>query len=69
MCMTCGCGALDDNYGDQRNITLSDVDQSAEAAGITREQAVHNLRESCDEISTLEPGSMGHGAWMDQPEL
>jgi hypothetical protein len=67
--MTCGCGKLDDNHGDQRNITLADVDQSAEAAGITREQAVHNLQESCDEIGMPEPGPMGHGTWMDQPNL
>jgi hypothetical protein len=69
MCMSYGCGKLNDDRGDPRNITLNDVDRSAQAAGISRDQAVQNLLESCDEVSSLGPSEMGHSQWMDSPEL
>jgi hypothetical protein len=43
MCISCGCGRPDDNHGDQRNITLQDIDAAAEAAGTTREKVLQNI--------------------------
>ncbi len=34
MCVTCGCGKLEDQHGDERNITLSQFRAAASAAGI-----------------------------------
>jgi hypothetical protein len=47
MCVSCGCGKLYDNHGDQRNITMQDLDQAAEAAGTTREQVSQNINQGC----------------------
>jgi hypothetical protein len=43
MCISCGCGRPNDNHGDQRNITLQDIDAAAEAAGTTREKILQNI--------------------------
>ena len=43
MCVSCGCGSPDDNHGDQRNITMKDLDQAAKAAGTTRDRVVQNI--------------------------
>lgn len=47
MCVSCGCGKLYDSHGDQRNITIQDLDQAAEAAGTTREQVSENINQGC----------------------
>lgn len=43
MCISCGCGRPNDDYGDSRNITLRDLDQAAQAAGTTRDQVIQNI--------------------------
>lgn len=43
MCVTCGCGIPEDKHGDDRNITLSEVQAAAEAAEISIDDAVANL--------------------------
>jgi hypothetical protein len=43
MCLSCGCGKPNDNHGDQRNITLDDLDQAGQASGTTRDQVVQNI--------------------------
>lgn len=43
MCVSCGCGSPNENGGDSRLITLKDLDQAAQASGITREQVVQNI--------------------------
>ena len=32
MCVSCGCGQVNDNHGDRRNITLDNVRAAAQAA-------------------------------------
>ena len=44
MCASCGCDKPDDNHGDTANITTSDIDRAAEAAGITPTEVLDNLR-------------------------
>ena len=46
MCVTCGCGMVDDDHGDKRNITMNDLRQAAEAAGITPHEAAKNVQNS-----------------------
>jgi hypothetical protein len=44
MCVSCGCGKLEENHGDERNITLSQLKSAAEAGGIGMSQLAANLQ-------------------------
>ncbi len=44
MCASCGCGMLNENHGDDRHITLADLERAAEAADITVEEVLGNLQ-------------------------
>jgi hypothetical protein len=46
MCASCGCGKAEDKHGDQRNITLSDLQGAASAANTSVEQVITNLRQA-----------------------
>ena len=46
MCLTCGCGVLNDDHGDERHITLDDLKSAAEAAEIPVDEAVRNFDET-----------------------
>lgn len=61
MCMTCGCGEFNNKQGDQRNITVDDLDHAAEAAGISREEACQNMESSLRQMSASMPGQMNQG--------
>ena len=43
MCLSCGCGKPNDDHGDQRNITMDDLNQAAQAAGTTRDKVLQNI--------------------------
>ena len=45
--MSCGCGQPNNNHGDNRNITEKDLNQAAQAAGITPEKSAQNIMNSC----------------------
>lgn len=45
MCISCGCGKYDDSHGDERNITVATFQRAANAANLTLEQVVGNMRE------------------------
>ena len=47
MCMSCGCGAPNDDHGDERNITQDDLDRAAQAADVSRERAAENIMSCC----------------------
>lgn len=51
MCMSCGCGDISNAQGDDRNITVQDLDQAAQAAGTTRDQVVQNIVQCCQSAS------------------
>jgi len=44
MCISCGCGAAEKRHGDDRNITLGDLQSAAVAAGISLVQLSMNLQ-------------------------
>ncbi len=52
MCMSCGCGQPNNNHGDNRNITEKDLNQAAQAAGITPEQAAKNISTCCQQMGS-----------------
>lgn len=43
MCASCGCGVPNDKHGDDRHLTMEEVEAAAEAAGISVEEVVRNL--------------------------
>jgi hypothetical protein len=45
VCANCGCGIPEDKHGDDRNITWSEITQSAEANEMFPDQAVQNMQE------------------------
>ncbi len=56
MCMSCGCGAPNDDHGDRRNITQDDLDRAAEAANISRDQAAQNIMSCCGQMGAAPSG-------------
>jgi hypothetical protein len=46
MCLTCGCGILEDDHGDERHIKYSDLKAAADAAGVSVEEAVNNFNQT-----------------------
>ncbi len=46
MCVTCGCGKYGEKHGDDRNITMAELREAAEAANISLDDVVKNIQES-----------------------
>jgi hypothetical protein len=46
MCLSCGCGEPNDNHGDDRHITLDMLQEAAEAAEVSTEEAANNIVET-----------------------
>ncbi len=46
MCVSCGCGKPNDAHGDNRNITMDDLNRAADAAGITPDQVAQNITQT-----------------------
>lgn len=46
MCYNCGCGSTSDNMGDPRNITDKTIENAAEAAGVSKKEAMQNMLEA-----------------------
>jgi hypothetical protein len=43
MCLDCGCGEPNQRHGDERHITLDDVQAAAEASEISVDEAARNI--------------------------
>lgn len=43
MCVSCGCDEPESDHGDPRHITLAQLEEAAQAAGITPQQAAENI--------------------------
>ena len=63
MCMSCGCGTPNDAHGDKRNITVDDMNNAAQAAGITPQQAAQNIADASQNM-----GMKGMGGQMGQSQ-
>jgi hypothetical protein len=46
MCLTCGCGEPNDDHGDSRHITMDDLNNAADAAEISVDEAAGNLQQT-----------------------
>ncbi|MGB2694247.1 MAG: hypothetical protein WBD55_03565 [Dehalococcoidia bacterium] len=49
MCASCGCGELNEDQGDDRHITLQDLEAAAEAADISVDEVSNNLRDAASQ--------------------
>ncbi len=45
MCMSCGCKQPNENHGDERNITLRDLEAAAEAADTDVQGVMKNFKQ------------------------
>jgi hypothetical protein len=43
MCLDCGCGEPNERHGDDRHITMDDVQAAAEASEISVDEAARNI--------------------------
>ena len=59
MCASCGCHKYEDSHGDQRNITISELRQAAEAAHMDINRVVENLREASSSVGSSSRTSGG----------
>ncbi len=50
MCMSCGCGAPNDDHGNPDNITLDDLQRAAKAASIDTSKAAENIKEAAQDL-------------------
>ncbi len=67
MCMSCGCGRPNDDHGDARHITLDELDQAAQAANISREQAAQNIMDCCRQVGSDQGAQSQMGATASTP--
>jgi hypothetical protein len=55
MCVSCGCGVANASHGDERHITLDDLEAAALAVGITVGDVVRNILSSFPGEETTHP--------------
>lgn len=63
MCLSCGCKKPNDDHGDNRNITMKDLEQAAQAAGTSRDQAAQNITNAVSQAQGQQ-GSSGQSPRM-----
>jgi hypothetical protein len=44
MCASCGCGKFEESHGDERNLTLTDLKDAAEAGGVSLQEVAKNIQ-------------------------
>jgi len=57
MCMSCGCGELNNDHGNQANITLDQMQRAAQAANIDVEHAADNIHHAARRYRDQQGGS------------
>lgn len=46
MCVSCGCGDMNNDHGDKRNITMNDIQAAGQAAQCSPQQVGQNIQNS-----------------------
>jgi hypothetical protein len=54
MCLDCGCGEPNERHGDDRHITMDDIQAAAKASEISVDEAKRNI---VDALSQTQPSS------------
>ncbi len=63
MCVSCGCGQVNDDHGDQRNITVHDVQAAAQAANIDPRMVAQNIQQGVSQ------GAVGPSGVQQQSQM
>jgi hypothetical protein len=50
MCMSCGCKQPNEDHGDQRNITMQDLQDAAQAGEVGTQEVVRNIQTGFQEF-------------------
>jgi hypothetical protein len=58
MCVSCGCGQMNDDHGDKRNITLNDLRSAAQAANTDVSTVARNIQQGASQ-GGKQPGMGG----------
>lgn len=61
MCLSCACGKPNEKHGDERNITLQDVQAAAQAAAAEPKAVVTNIQEGFDQFGKGETAGAAAG--------
>lgn len=59
MCVSCGCGKPNDDHGDSRHITMSQIEAAAGAAGISVDDVAENIVEATGAGEARDAGDDG----------
>lgn len=51
MCVSCGCGEIDNDHGDPRNITMKTLRDAAQAAGQDVKKVGQNIQQATTSAS------------------
>jgi len=54
MCASCGCRQVNEDHGDERHITMSDLEEAAVAADVSVDEVVQNLQAAVGQEETAE---------------
>jgi hypothetical protein len=57
MCVSCGCGKPNEKHGDDRHITMDQLQRAADAAGIPVSKAGQNVVEAIAASGGQQPSS------------
>lgn len=59
MCLSCGCNKPNEKHGDDRNITMQDLQSAAQAAEMSTEEVVTNIQQGFDQFGKAETAGVG----------
>jgi len=59
MCLSCACGKPNEKHGDDRHITLQDVQAAAEASDTAPQEVVTNIQQGFDQFGHAEAAGVG----------
>lgn len=65
MCMSCGCKQPNEDHGDERHITMQDLEAAAEADGISVQEVIQNIAEGYQEAGGRETAYSAPGSPAD----
>ena len=61
MCMSCGCKQPNETHGDDRNITLRDLERAATAAGTDVQGVMKNFKQDFELVVPMPVGGRQGG--------
>ena len=51
MCASCGCGDLNDDHGDHRNIIMRQIEAAADASGLPVAEVAENMERAAELVA------------------